>query len=505
MKHIHFPACGYGFWYYLPKLFEVIESGEEYSLTGASAGSLICIISLLKKEYQNFNSIMRIAKDVRNNLRQPVNLYTLVEYFIDRLIELFDKDNLEKNLKKINIQISVLKFTQFYLDKLIVNPIDIDDLKNACLASCYIPGLSRVFPYYCIYYKGYRCLDGGFCEYDKYFEINDHVHIGFRIPDEKFCKDLYNRGYATTNLNNAKLEEIKDKIMDIKSTGSYIDSSNSFNSFYSLLKPLDWLETRNCFGIANFIARDRPDLVDIGTRYAVQINLFLRTILEYDGHHLVEKVGNELGCFALTESNAGVLSGLIVDTTFNEFDDKYIIDTGEISKKWVSQGLIAKYGLLIAKNINNKRDYRIFFMDMDHKCVKKNRLKVSKVESLDVATVNINKMEIPKEWCLKKTINLKRGELLDGIFYGRVMISQVVMNSMLGFVSYVKNNIIKIKKFNEEPLKTTHLNYLIKLEKDLSNFCKKLYENTDDILSNKNILKINCYKNLLYGNNNKNL
>ena len=64
--------------------------------------------------------------------------------------------------------------------------------------------------------------------------------------------------------------------------------------------------------------RYRPDLVSLGIRINVQVNLFLRSIEKYaaDPDAIFEKIGHGVGCFALTEEDAGVLSGLIVDTTW---------------------------------------------------------------------------------------------------------------------------------------------------------------------------------------------
>lgn len=62
----------------------------------------------------------------------------------------------------------------------------------------------------------------------------------------------------------------------------------------------------------------------------------------------------EVGCFALTEVRAGVLSGLICDTTATVTEDNRIVihsgSPGAI-KRWISNGLVAKWAVVIARLI----------------------------------------------------------------------------------------------------------------------------------------------------------
>ena len=63
----------------------------------------------------------------------------------------------------------------------------------------------------------------------------------------------------------------------------------------------------------------------------------------------------ELGCFLLTESGAGVLSGLIVETTCTWNGSTFDLHSPEPLKSsrkcWISQGLTATWGAVIARLI----------------------------------------------------------------------------------------------------------------------------------------------------------
>ena len=302
---------------------------------------------------------------------------------------------------------------------------------------------------------------------------------------------------TVNNFFDVSLARAKDIIKTMSVPNDYQESAENFRKLYSIYKPKEWLDVDICFPIANYIARHRPDIVDIGTRYAVQVNLFIRTIIEYHDNpdELLQLVGNEMGCFGLTESEAGVLTGMIVDTTFEEKEDHYIIDTNHVTKRWLSQGFVAKYGLIMASNVENHRDCRLFFISMESPSIEKERIREAKVtEVLDVAKISIKQMRIPKNWCLQKTISLSRNELLNGIFYGRVMIAQVVMNSISGFVNYVKDRVVQIEKFNKAPLKISHLDYITKLSLDLETYCENLEKDVKRTLEERNLVKINSYK-----------
>jgi acyl-CoA oxidase len=98
----------------------------------------------------------------------------------------------------------------------------------------------------------------------------------------------------------------------------------------------------------------------MGIRFTVQMNLFAGSVAnlgdDLQRERLQEILSNgELGCFALTETGAGVLSGLIVGTTatFDEATGGFVIHTPNVASKkwWISQGITATWAVVIARLI----------------------------------------------------------------------------------------------------------------------------------------------------------
>mgnify|MGYP006141692335 CR=1 FL=1 len=98
-------------------------------------------------------------------------------------------------------------------------------------------------------------------------------------------------------------------------------------------------------------------LSGFGVRFTVQFNLFAGSILGLGGPEQVASLSEihregQLGCFLLTEMQAGVLSGLIVETTADWCPDtqQFILHTpsDKAAKNWISQGYTAELGVVIA-------------------------------------------------------------------------------------------------------------------------------------------------------------
>eukprot|EP00211_Chloroparvula_japonica_P001122 CAMPEP_0119119178 /NCGR_PEP_ID=MMETSP1310-20130426/780_1 /TAXON_ID=464262 /ORGANISM="Genus nov. species nov., Strain RCC2339" /LENGTH=592 /DNA_ID=CAMNT_0007108597 /DNA_START=277 /DNA_END=2055 /DNA_ORIENTATION=+ len=98
----------------------------------------------------------------------------------------------------------------------------------------------------------------------------------------------------------------------------------------------------------------------IDVRITVQYNLFTGSVMnlgcaeQQEKMREIEKRG-ELGGFFLTEEGAGVLSGLIVNTTatYHPEDASFILHSpapvSQSAKYWISQALTAKWGVVIAR------------------------------------------------------------------------------------------------------------------------------------------------------------
>ena len=64
------------------------------------------------------------------------------------------------------------------------------------------------------------------------------------------------------------------------------------------------------------------------------------------------QAGGQLGCFLLTEMQAGVLSGLVVETqaTWDAATQGFVLNTpsDRAAKNWISQGYTAEFGVVVA-------------------------------------------------------------------------------------------------------------------------------------------------------------
>ena len=94
-----------------------------------------------------------------------------------------------------------------------------------------------------------------------------------------------------------------------------------------------------------------------GIRFTVQFNLFAGSILGLGTDAQIEQLvamqpAGELGCFLLTEMQAGVLSGRIVKTTatWDVAAQAFVLHTPDDSaaKNWISQGFTAAKGVVLA-------------------------------------------------------------------------------------------------------------------------------------------------------------
>ncbi len=351
-----------------------------------------------------------------------------------------------------------------------------------------------------------------------------------KLSDDKLSDDkLSDDKLSDDKLSDDKLSKAKDIIRSLKNPSNEADSFKNFIALYECFTPSEWLNPDILFEISNYIARTRSELVDLGTRLNVQVNLYLRTIANY--HSDPDKIlgldySNNIGCFALTESDAGVLSGLIVDVKFEETKDKYILNSNQVCKKWISQGMLASKGLVIASNISNHRDCRIFIIDFSSDSIKQSNESIKQSNEsikqsnesikqsnesikqsnesiirtqmrdipvskyLDLAEIRFDDLVLSKSQVLDKTIPLSRKEILTGIFYGRLCLAEVVMNSISEFVNMVYNKIKDIEKFK----KIGHYDYIHKLNNNLIDYCLNMKKNRQTLLTNGDVMRINCYK-----------
>ena len=289
------------------------------------------------------------------------------------------------------------------------------------------------------------------------------------------------------------MENILNLINEVKSFETIKEEVDFFKMIYEVFSLYDWLSSDYVFTIGNHIAQHRPDLVTLGIRLNVQINLFLHTIKTYSKNYkqIFETIGHNLGCFALTENIAGVISGLIVDCQFQKNENVYELNTNDVYKNWISQGIVADNMIIFASNIENNKDIRIFLCSMITENISRESLKLEPFTiTLDLAKIELKNVKIPASNILELSINQSKMEILNGILYGRFMITEAVIHSILGLVLFLKDNIKGIEKFQV----LEYDKYLSNLEDNLIEYIEYLKSIRYDILNTKNVFLINCHK-----------
>ena len=124
-----------------------------------------------------------------------------------------------------------------------------------------------------------------------------------------------------------------------------------------LLKYTDMADAPEKFFLAHRLLSS-VGLGGFGVRFTVQFNLFAGSLVGLAGDEQIKMLpelqeSGELGCFLLTEMQAGVLSGLIVETTadWDPESRTYRLHTpsDKAAKNWISQGYTAELGVVVAR------------------------------------------------------------------------------------------------------------------------------------------------------------
>ncbi len=206
MKTYYFPAGGFGFWYLLGK-YKQLEKSIDDVYIGSSAGSLICVCSLIDKKYNLFETVLKCAMKTLKKCKQKtqtINLYFVTSIFLDKLEAFVDKNTLAVNLTRIKIQVT--EINGFHIKKHQIQPKSWEHLKRLCVASCYIPLICNWD--WKLYYEidGLSCIDGFFADlyYPNLFHTFDvSSHCGLTMPSAEKATEMY-----LTGLNESNKEEI---------------------------------------------------------------------------------------------------------------------------------------------------------------------------------------------------------------------------------------------------------------------------------------------------------
>eukprot|EP00659_Diplonema_papillatum_P018448 gene18448-28470_t len=211
-----------------------------------------------------------------------------------------------------------------------------------------------------------------------------------------------------------------------------IDDNGPFEESAAILRRLMKeqylpIESLSEAGLASFFAPHRSiarcfdrNVSGLSVRFTVQYNLFSGTVNALGDARQREWLkkshdAGELGCFMLTEHAAGVLSGLIVETTAELVDDGFVVrtPTAGAAKVWISQGFTAKWGVLIANLID--RDGKNlgahgFVVDMAAAGVRKEVMAPKTAfNSLDNANVSFDGVKIPHSSLLARHCRIAGG------------------------------------------------------------------------------------------------
>jgi acyl-CoA oxidase len=175
-------------------------------------------------------------------------------------------------------------------------------------------------------------------------------------------KNLFKRTLATTSTSDFNVEQFtEDFLAQISDVPVASDPAMSAAILRRLVKSKvlkfnDMEDAPEKFFLAHRLL-STVGLGGFGIRFTVQFNLFAGSIVGLAGPEQREMLKDiqekgQLGCFLLTEMQAGVLSGLIVETTA-DWDPKtqeFVLHTpnDKAAKNWISQGYTAELGVVIA-------------------------------------------------------------------------------------------------------------------------------------------------------------
>merc|ERR1712232_759789 len=132
-----------------------------------------------------------------------------------------------------------------------------------------------------------------------------------------------------------------------------------------------------------------------------------------------------LGCFMLTEIGGGVLSGLVVETTatwvWSGSDGTGAFDLHTPSdaavKTWISQGLAADWGVVVAQLIVEGKSHgpHVFFIDMNASGIQREDMgQKTTFNALDNARVTFTHVHLPQDALLSKLCSVEPRKTANG-------------------------------------------------------------------------------------------
>lgn len=235
---------------------------------------------------------------------------------------------------------------------------------------------------------------------------------------------------------------------------SSLKPSNSFEDSYKNMLQLSKFIDINTFKdspetifeLHRQIAR-RPDLLDVGIRFTVQINLFMGSIYTFgtDKHQKILANKNIVGSFALTEKKVGVVSGLKIYTNAVWDESKSTFKLTSLDRKnWISQGYVSDYCVVFAKvfNYSGIKDGTIypFLLDMKLEGISKTLMpEKTAAKYLDNVELFFNDVEIDEDSLMNRVKITNFMNIADRLLTGRLILAQCCFEGCKSVFDKIEN------------------------------------------------------------------
>ncbi len=174
--------------------------------------------------------------------------------------------------------------------------------------------------------------------------------------------------------------------------------------------------TINFFKCHEMVAKFSPTLT---YHMSVHFNLFAGSVLALGSDLQINKYVTQanngvIGCFAITEHVAGVFSGMRLDTIaeYQKESNTFLLNG---SKNWISLGLQAKYGVIIADLLFNKEKLgaHAFIVNLSLEGItRKPVLSKACLQGLDNAQIFFSDVIIPASSLLSKYTEIIEGKYI---------------------------------------------------------------------------------------------
>jgi hypothetical protein len=202
MKKYYFPPVGFGFWYQFGVLNKI--KNKNYQIYGSSAGSIICLINILKPKDRELRNIIFIISKIRSKYKYNVNLYNYILDFIKQvfiIIQYYDDKYILNKLDNTFIEVSQIH--TFYnlpykISSSFIKPKNLLHLKDLVIASCFVP-FATIYNYNPLFYKidnkfYFDGFFGSFSNHKNLIKINSYEY-GTLVPkSNNYFIRIYNEG-----------------------------------------------------------------------------------------------------------------------------------------------------------------------------------------------------------------------------------------------------------------------------------------------------------------------